>query len=927
MIRIVILLFHIGLCCSLFSQERITNFISEGTNNDHYLRTYDNVNYFLTVDQSNQLSVYRLIDQSNKVLLYTHNFQGLYDQRGDFEFMNNYLVFATARDIVDYDFVNDVISSAPLPDGYYFSSFTNLINSSENRIPVSIKNLAQSDFRGIIYEFGGKIYEIDNSTFHLYGDVYYDKKFDSQSQTTTIYFHNFITNKTDSVGYDMTFSQYPAQADSSIYYFNNIGELYSYDKTDRKSEPVANVKLESIGSTNCPIIDNNDLVLISSSRNSCIIQYYNRSNFDLKNTFRFDLDGDFVYASRVKITNGVLTALLDDDLFILDLNTGDHFIRPTNYYWKSKFEIIDNRYILNPFETSYQNDFSDKFELIDLENMTIDSISGTFKIDWTYTVGFAKFGSNCLAAYSYDSREYQTLFDIDISTRKGSVNQDLDPTTSGLDSEASIFKFQNDIYLIGPNLYKLNGDILDSIFPIADIQEVDYQPINVQDDKIVFVQDEPKRIYSYDGQRLVEEANLDELDTLSFFGNDVEHFVVTKEFVLVEVLRGEIYRYNKNTKEIILLDDHPTSLYSTNLFSYNGNIYFAGDDSLYSTDGYNYKLILENYKPGFSSFRPNLVVFNDQLIVYADSAFVSIGADEYVTQLSSNTKIGFESFVFDKSGDYLLMGDREEKIYYDGSNVFQFKLEYGRSFSDRSTSENVFFFNESGVDGRVITFFNGHTKEYGKLPEEVQEYSVIDYFESNGEGFLLMSSGFNPYSKLYVYNVDEKFTQVTLVEEYLDVGWIGSSSFSRYHDAGFLYTGDLLFLMNDLNQLIPLENIKGDNEAYVEEKEEVTYFLAIDPIYGRQLFSSRLLYVEDPLQDDNELIVAPNPASEFLNICNNNLFEIDHSPHYSIYSLSGQLINTGHTSGLIDIGSLDPGSYLLIMGDESATKQTIFIKQ
>ncbi len=922
----------IFLCFTLSSQERISNFTSEGSSNDSYLRTYEDVNYFLSVDQNNLLSVYQLTDQANKQFLHAQTFQGLYDQEGDIEFKDNYMVFPTAEEIVDYDFVNDITNSAKLPDDYYFSSFTGLINTSENRFPVSIKSLEQTGFRGMIYEIGGKTYELDNLPFHLYGDVLFDSRYNADDDTRIIYFENYVDNVIDTVGNDIDFSQYPAEDNNHIYYFNNEGELYSYDKTSRESNGIADIKLEKIGFSNGIIVHNNDLVLISSSSDTSIIQHYDKSSLEIKNIFRFDLDGEKIFASQVKMIDGVFTAIVDRELFILDLSTGEHFVRPTNYFWRSNFEILDDRFIINPYGTSNQIDISDRFELIDLVDMTTSAIDGIFQMDQTYNVGFAKFGSTYLTAFKYRFRESNTLFDIDIEAKYAKLNQDLDPSDSGLSSESSLFKLNNEIYLIGPSLYQIKGKVLDPIFPIEDIQEVNYQPINIQDDIIVFVQNDPKIIYSYDGITLFEEADLSGFQSAGGFTNSIDKFVITDDVVIFTDFFGDLYRYEKASKEIVHLEDHPNSSFETILHSHNGKIYFSGDDKLYTTDGYNYNLVLENYAPSLSTVSNNLISFKDHLFVYADGAFVSIDQDDNTEEISSGFDAFFGLFVIDKSGNNLLMGDDEKKIHYDGSNYFQFDLEYGGSFSPQGSNDNVFFFKENNAGDIVKTFFNSQTKIYSAIPEEIQQYDIIDYFVSNGEAFLLMKSGFNPYDRLYVYKTDENFTYVELIHEYLDVGWVGSASFSKYYNEGFLYTGDLLFLMNKQNEFIPFEDIKGDSQAYVEEKDGDTYFIALDAIHGRQLYTSSLIsfQVDTKEVDLNKqnLDVYPNPSVDFLSIDNNaNFSSIEQNSVFKIFGVNGELLIKGNTSALIDISQLPPGSYLLIVQTDSETRQTKFIKQ
>ena len=739
---------------SLNSQIRLTDFVSEGNNKDHYLRSYQGDNYFMTVDQSNLLEVYKLQNEDTKKFLHSQVFQGLYESGINIEFKDNYMVFATVGEIVDYDFVNNEVNAARLPEDYYFSSFTGLINSTENRFPVSIKNLDQ-DFRGIIYELGGTIYELGEKTaFRLYKDDFFGRKY-NQDNTYSIYFKNYITDQIDTVGYNVPFYQYPAQVGDSIYYFDKEGQVNKFDQMSRTSSAVPNVKLEHFGLTNCIMVDSNYLILISSSMDNSFIQVYNRETLDLINTYEFALE-DFIFASQVKISGSTLTALVDRDLFIVDLETGGNITRRTNFYWTSSFEIVENRYIINPRLLS--NAIGDmEFELIDLHNLSVVKIEGKFDISDLYSIGYAKFDQTYLAVFKYDDRAHNALFNIDLSSNIADTNEQLDQSNSGLSSESSVFKVNDNIYLVGPELYKIKNNNLESIYSLDKIQKVNYSYLNIHDDKIVFVNNSPKAILSYDGEVLVEEADLSNF-VGSFHSNTIENYALADDFVIFREIFGKSYKYDKNTKEIIPLAESNV----TDIFSYKNNVLYVEGNNLYLTNGNTTKVILDNYSGDLILSTNSRLIFKDQLIVNTLDGVVRINDDGSVTPIGGGFDPNWlKPFTTDRSGNNLIAGGRVNKLHYDGSTAFRFQLEYGGGFTVNESSDKVFFFNERNSEIKTNTFFNSETLEYGKLPEEVQDYVVVDYFENNGEGFLIMRSGFNPYDKLYIFRTDDSFLKWT----------------------------------------------------------------------------------------------------------------------------------------------------------------------
>jgi len=322
------------------------------------------------------------------------------------------------------------------------------------------------------------------------------------------------------LGY-VPFYQYPAQVGDSIYYFDKEGQVNKFDQMSRTSSAVPNVKLEHFGLTNCIMVDSNYLILISSSMDNSFIQVYNRETLDLINTYEFALE-DFIFASQVKISGSTLTALVDRDLFIVDLETGENITRRTNFYWTSSFEIVENRYIINPRLLS--NAIGDmEFELIDLHNLSVVKIEGKFDISDLYSIGYAKFDQTYLAVFKYDDRAHNALFNIDLSSNIADTNEQLDQSNSGLSSESSVFKVNDNIYLVGPELYKIKNNNLESIYSLDKIQKVNYSYLNIHDDKIVFVNNSPKAILSYDGEVLVEEADLSNF-VGSFHSNTIENY-------------------------------------------------------------------------------------------------------------------------------------------------------------------------------------------------------------------------------------------------------------------------------------------------------------------------------------------------------------------------------------------------------------------
>ncbi len=922
------------LSISLVAQERLTAFTTEGTSNDNYLVDHNGQNYLLQVDQDNTLSVYKLLDPDTKEFLHSQVFEGFYDIGYKLEVKENYIIFSSGNEIIDYDYVNNIITSAQIPDGFISSSFINLINSTDNRFLVTVRSADPSETRGMIYEIGGTLYDLGPGVVHyMLGDDVMDSYYEGNN-LRTIYFKNYLTNDVDTVARHLPFAQKPGQGDNVVYYFDKDGQVHSFDQTSRISSPLSGVKLDEIGNINSIMVTDDLIVLISPQTNGIdkynIFQVYSLSSLTLENTFNIELDGP-VYASRSFINDGVLTGLADTELLVLNLKTGEQLIRPTFYFWTSKFKVLQERYIINPHRVYSPTGWVTSFEWIDIQDLTVDSIEGEFNMIYTNFVGFSKFNDEYLVAYTYNNRDYQTIFTINVPDKKAQLNESLDNSNFGLPKESRVFTLGPEHYLLGSELYKINGDQLELIFAVEDIQEVNYEPIEIQNDKIVFVSDSPKKIYSYDGVTLVEEADLTEFQG-SFFSNEIYRYLITDAYVLFSDFESRLYRYDKSDKSIIELTTHTFSNNGV-LLNHNGTSYFSSGSFLFSTDSYNANLIMTNLNEGILADHNKPVIFEEELFVLTANGFARIVDDNTVDPITEDLELDLlSSFILDDTRNNMIVGDRISKVHYSNDTAYSFDLEYGEDYFGMGATDKLFFFKELNTTSGIstITFFNSETKEYGPLPDELQGYQVIEFFESGDDAYIMMSSVVNQNDILYLYKTNHSFTELTLVNEYLDIGGVHVKSLTRFESEAFLYTGNNLFIMDANYQLIPLDDVKGSGNATVIKQEDQAYFLAADPIYGRQLFKTGIDKFTDEDEDSaaevEDIYLYPNPVRDFLNVEYNNLSSpID--KQYLIYDRNGLLVESGITSGLIPINHLNAGSYFLRVKDGDVFYSRMFSKQ
>ncbi len=925
----VLLCIYIGL--TLSAQERLTEYISEGTNKDFYVREYNDQAYLLKVDQNDNLKVFKLLDESTSSLEHVRTLQGLYTIVNDIIFKQNYIIFRSQSEIIEYDFVNDITLKVSSPDGYYLSQIIDNKNTNENRFLVFFKSADGSDTKSMVYETGGILYDLDeHSTFFLFGDDVFEKKSVSYG-VYNYYFKNYISGQVDTVAYNMPNSQYPAKIDSSIYYFETDGQVYSFDQITRSSTPLADIRLDQLGYFNSVKVGDERIVLLSELDDITTIKVYDLLSLELMEVFSISLDDSFSFASAT-ICKGVLVSSLRNEIFILDLKTGAYFIRPT-YYDRSGFDILEDRYIINPFRTYDQEGVYAKLEVIDLQTLDVHDIECRLNMAKTEFAGFAKFDDQYIASFKYRYRNHHTLIDINLSDNTAFVNEGLDNSTFGLPSKTKLAKLGEEIYVIGPQLLQVDGEAILEITSLEDILTIDNSSVKIQDDQIIFIKEQSKKIYSYDGQLLELEADLMGLDTLigiQLF--NFENIILTDDFVLILDGADRFYRYDKVTKNLVMLEDHVTRFYDVQ-FVFKNKIYFSNGKNFYTTDGFTPKLILENFRSSIFSLEGGYTFFKDQLLVTTGDGLVRITEDDSVTPIGSGIQPDYGSeLIIDQSGNNLLVGNNIHKLHYDGVDFHEFSLEFGEDYSGKGSLDGLFFFRERDDLEIIWTYYNCKNKTYGKLPDELQDVRSIEHLQFNNERFLITDNFINSENRLRVFKTDENFESLELIHEYLNLGYLRTALFSSYEDLGLLHAANHLIFINDQNEFIRLENVDGfDNINSLARDEDVVYFLAKDPRFGRQLFRFKLAHFNNHTStidfNKNDLLLFPNPALNYIHFKESSSVDNLISKSYTIYDVTGNMVIKGVTTGLIDITDLVPGSYSIKVEQAERTLTKTFIKQ
>ncbi len=892
----------------LYSQVRISNYVSDGSNKEHFIRNFEDKSYLISLSQTNELQVFHLTGPENKTELSSQNFQGIFDN-DEIMFYENFMLFEELGHIVEYDFVNDNILKTPLPDSYHIAYILFYKHRGGNfPLALSPEN-SNTGYDYIVYQIGGTVIDVDFSTHQLVNQrcLYFDGSQDSRDHIL----FDLNSGQHDTLVQNANFVQNVGVKDSVIYYLNRDGQLYALDERTEVHEIIDSVQIE-LGSINDILLDQEHFIIITNTSDSCTVHVYDHLSFSKQHELDFDFQNYFDHTFQ--INHGMFTCLSEyEDLLIINLETGEYEVRETKYGWSSNYEIVDGQYLINLGQEVVDFQLVHNIELIDLENFEVQILEGEYEVYNPKEVGFARFGDKVVGAHQFFDKSYPNLVTLDLNTNETFLNEALDSSTYGFHVDSQVVKFGENIILVADSFYHVKGQTIEPFYSAEDIQLVNQSSFQLYDDKISFVQDEPKAIMSYNGSQVKMEANL-EIFQGEFFLNTIKAYAIFDTHVIFASTNGALYRYEKATEEIVGLDGVHDSFLSSPLYIHNDYVYYLNEGVVSRTDGYApSEFIFDNYSNLLDVFGNGIDIFKDQLIMVTDFGLKRIENDGTVMDLGSvfefNPIIGLS---FDDTRQNVMIGDNNLKIHYDGTDVYEFQPAYGGDIFNRASTDDVFFFTESEDGIETNTFFKSESKLYSALPEEIQDEQIIDYFESSDEEFIMTRVGRIPNDELRIYKVNASFDEIELVGEFLDVGILLDASFTKFYNEGFLYSADLIFLLSRDNQLVLLEDIKGsryNNE--VVEKDGELYVLALDEEYGRQLYSTTLLSFRTNIVELDEVkkfIISPNPVNDVLSIVAEEQYA---DLQINVYDLRGTLLVSESSAWTLDVGNLNQGMYVV----------------
>jgi hypothetical protein len=256
--------------------------------------------------------------------------------------------------------------------------------------------------------------------------------------------------------------------------------------------------------------------------------------------------------------------------------------------------------------------------------------------------------------------------------------------------------------------------------------------------------------------------------------------------------------------------------------------------------------------------------------------------------------------------------DSFEYFLYDGSNVEKIILEDDDYFSHindnyfvRTTAEEI----SSIIDVNAMQEF--------ELPDSINTKRLLKIFYIKDDLVLAVGKLIHPKQKTTLYKSNVNFNDFEKILETNSTFYYGNFEYVPFVDKGLFYFDNKLMLVNDNLVFENFASIIGDrNKSNIIKNEDHYYFIAIDPIFGRQVF--RLPFDFDGFLDATieqtvvqNLEVYPNPTQDKLTIKSDL---IPSNFKYQIYNALGSLMSKGTSNNKeLDTSQLQSGNYILIV--------------
>lgn len=892
-------LIFICLFLTTTAQERLTDILSETINQRHILSHYEGKSYILTTDLQDSLKVYR-IDEDKGTYLYSRHFPNINNEH-NFDHHEKYLLTSGINGSYIYDFVQNTIILIPYTNNFLNSRWKGS-SSQYSILSQYSSNYSEVHHYLVELETGNKTF-LSESIF-FWGVDFYNNKIHIQDKDTTTneekhFLYDINTKNVDLVISHELNGNYLISGNDFLYIADN--QLYAYNIITKNTTTINKVK----SFHNAKIFNTSDEYIYTCTNN--YYTYIHRFN---KSSFFASVDslvGNLNIPHSEVLNNKIVFGDFSD-MTIYDLTSQVKYNYKSSGRRIKNYAFLDDKYIIHPVYTELKlidlSDMSESVLMTDIyTNANFDNIQ-SIKLDNKYLVNF-------------DNRSSVPfkLLEVDIITKKAKRSTIIPIINGGLYQGSNIFKVGNDLILSNrSDLYFVEGSKITQLnnHPIFSTGSISYK---IHHDRLSWVEIDGNNVgvYSFsNGIKKHHNTFSAETNSAPFKLSFIDYLVTNRATFIKNIgFSSDIIRIDHATGEVKKLGSPNNSIFLSQFNYINEYVYYELSNGLKVEfpDGTVKNVPLSFVGNPFT----NTYNYNNKLYTFARDGFYELIKDS-TKLIFAFENLGLINSLYEKEGHAVIQANGQIYVF-DGYHM-DLLPPYLNGFT--LLSQDLMALITTTNDNQNTTkLYHLKTKQIFELPAAIAVMSIKKIFKNFNTLYLVASDGSVQNSQVRIYRISSDFVEFSEVFDFESSGWNAPVGFTSYNNEGILFVGKDIFLMNDTLGFENIQSIAADNPEAIE-KNGYFYYVAVDPLYGRQLFRNHAISLRVSVTNTKPSIKInsyPNPATDYIN------FRADHPLviKYTIFNSSGISLVHGdfEKEVLVNMASFTAGVYYFVLMDIS----------
>lgn len=901
-----------GFVCQSFCQTRLTEYSDNGTNLKYRLITFEAQYYLLEFDQNDLLSVYEITEINERTLLHQRHIPGSF-QTDNFNIYQQYLLYCQGNEVHKFDFITNETISYDIPSDLTLQS----VSTDGNNTLLKLSGNNLDKYHYVIYDSSQDTFTYETeSNLTINGSHLIERKTE-QWTPPSVFIHNYLDVESDTLYHMHPLNYNIVMNGNIIYYLDETGQAYSYNLNDGTRILLNNLSVNTDSINTVQLQLNDDNLIIGHGTSTANGFKYGFIIYDL-NTMQVAYNYEHIFERFVRSfelhENILYGQTVDATVFVFNLEDSNVFLTES---WGVMDSLVNNKYIV------YLSKEESELTLFDIESFETYSSGLKDFIYYMQEGSIASFEEDVMVHLDNHAYEDKDLIHLNLETFNAEFHV-FDQTSNGFGQHATLHSFKSGVFISDyPTMYYKDNELLtvDSTWYWIDSK------MNSDSSFIYGRTRFNNAIYRFDGQ-----------ETDTFLISNVSSYIPTSNYIFYyDSENRNLYRYEIASNNTVLIEenvDRPLiQIIRYKLIFNNGENLYAVSENL------DRELLIDNFT--FSNVLKELPIdINGNTIIPSRSGLWSLTPENNLTLIQGG--LNFLSpphyLLPNEDKTQLIFGNRSTLYHYDGTSSNLIPTEHISS-NPKFIGDNLLYMSSYNLDTQEQKhlYYNVKTKY-------LQEFDIAasnlftNYFQVGQRDVLLGFSTMNNCNPRFyssnIFETNEALENPNLLHSIPETIYNYTSEAILFKEHAIVTAGNsFLNIDNNLNVQV-IENIKTKyGRAPFTILDEELYFLAYDPIYGRQLYSydAGLLSVqkqESPVKNSS-FQIYPNPSNNiiYINLAGGiNKTKLNKDFRFKIFSCSGELLKQGELSDSVLIEDLSSGIYFIEILSEQYNQVQKFIK-